>query len=155
MAKKARPKDRRANVKTMPRAKANGAKRRGETAAARAQGPVTLQEARALAGVVAPVPRVRAARARAARARAARAEFRASPEALGIERKRLLNILQDRAAELGVRIRCKAEVKDLPKADLVVAADGVNSMIRSRFAADFKPTVSLGQAKFVDRKSAV
>lgn len=47
--------------------------------AVRAQGPVTLQEARALAGVGAP----------ARRARAARAEVRTSPEALGIERKRL------------------------------------------------------------------
>jgi hypothetical protein len=71
MAKKARPKGR--------KAKAKGAKRRGKTAAARAQGPVTLQEAKALAGVVPP----------ARKARAAVAEMPTSPEALGIERKRL------------------------------------------------------------------
>lgn len=67
----------------------------------------------------------------------------------GIERKRLLNLLQDRAAELGVDIRYKTEVKELPEADLVVAADGVNSLLRTGYAADFKPTISLGKAKFV------
>jgi anthraniloyl-CoA monooxygenase len=67
----------------------------------------------------------------------------------GIERKRLLNLLQDRAAELGVDLRYKTEIKDLPKADLVVAADGVNSLVRARHEKDFKPTVTLGKAKFV------
>jgi anthraniloyl-CoA monooxygenase len=67
----------------------------------------------------------------------------------GIERKRLLNILQARAAGLGVDLRYRAEVRDLPEADLVVAADGVNSLIRTRFEKDFAPTISLGKAKFV------
>ncbi|MFI5403113.1 MAG: FAD-dependent monooxygenase, partial [Planctomycetota bacterium] len=67
----------------------------------------------------------------------------------GIERKRLLNLLQDRAAELGVDLRYKTEIKDLPKADLVVAADGVNSLVRARHEKDFKPSISLGKSKFV------
>ncbi len=67
----------------------------------------------------------------------------------GIERKRLLNILQDRAAGLGVDLRYRTDIRDIPKADLVVAADGVNSLVRARFAADFKSTISAGKAKFV------
>jgi len=67
----------------------------------------------------------------------------------GIERKRLLNLLQDRAEELGASLRYRTEVKDLPKADLVVAADGVNSLIRTRHEKDFNPTISPGKSKFV------
>ncbi len=44
-------------------------------------------------------------------------------------RKQLLNILQTRAAELGVELRFRHEVSAL-EGDLVVAADGVNSTLR-------------------------
>ena len=44
-------------------------------------------------------------------------------------RKQLLNILQTRAASLGVDLRFRSEVSDLD-GDLVVAADGVNSTLR-------------------------
>ena len=44
-------------------------------------------------------------------------------------RKQLLNILQTRAAELGVELRFQHEVSAL-EGDLVVAADGVNSTLR-------------------------
>jgi anthraniloyl-CoA monooxygenase len=67
----------------------------------------------------------------------------------GIERKRLLNLLQARAEGLGVAIKYRTELREPPPADLVVAADGVNSLLRARFEKDFRPTVSLGQAKFV------
>ena len=44
-------------------------------------------------------------------------------------RKQPLNILQTRAAELGVDLRFRHEVSAL-EGDLVVAADGVNSTLR-------------------------
>src|SRR5690242_1330856 len=46
-------------------------------------------------------------------------------------RKQLLNILQTRAAELGVDLRFRHELNEVPEADLVVAADGVNSTLRT------------------------
>ena len=48
-------------------------------------------------------------------------------------RKELLDILQTRAAELGVDLRFRSEVTAL-EGDLVVAADGVNSTLRARYA---------------------
>ncbi|MGH7212407.1 MAG: FAD-dependent monooxygenase [Acetobacteraceae bacterium] len=51
----------------------------------------------------------------------------------GIARKRLLGILQARAAALGVELRFETELRDLDAirpADLIVAADGVGSSVR-------------------------
>src|SRR5262249_23307272 len=62
----------------------------------------------------------------------------------GLSRKRLLQILQDRALALGVQIRFQTEVLDpepFLDADLVLAADGVNSIMRNRFASVFEPDV--------------
>src|SRR5918995_407317 len=62
----------------------------------------------------------------------------------GIARKRLLNILQERARALGVQLRFEAEVEDLAgyrDADLIVAADGINSRIRNQYAAVFGPSI--------------
>ncbi|HTW70871.1 MAG TPA: bifunctional salicylyl-CoA 5-hydroxylase/oxidoreductase [Acetobacteraceae bacterium] len=70
----------------------------------------------------------------------------------GIERKHLLNILQHRAEALGVELVFEREVDDLAEfadADLIVGADGINSRIRNRHAADFKPTVHVAQNRFV------
>jgi len=70
----------------------------------------------------------------------------------GIERKNLLNILQRRAEDLGVQLVFQREVDDLADfadADLIVAADGINSKIRNRYAAQFKPTVQVAQNRFV------
>jgi anthraniloyl-CoA monooxygenase len=70
----------------------------------------------------------------------------------GIERKQLLQILQERAAELGVTMRFEHEVKSLEELvgyDLVVAADGVASWVRDARAADFGPTVDVRPNKFV------
>src|SRR6186713_2633043 len=55
----------------------------------------------------------------------------------GIGRKRLLNILQDRARALGVELRFETEIDSADPYrgfDLVVAADGANSKIRSGLA---------------------
>jgi anthraniloyl-CoA monooxygenase len=70
----------------------------------------------------------------------------------GIERKHLLNILQYRAAALGVELVFEHEVTDIanfPDADLIVAADGINSRIRTRHAAHFQPQVDIRKNKFV------
>src|SRR3954470_5221353 len=72
----------------------------------------------------------------------------------GIARKKLLNILQQRADELGVEIRYNTEVRatsdlksmGLGDADLIVAADGVNSVIRAQYAAEFHPAVDVRSA---------
>jgi anthraniloyl-CoA monooxygenase len=47
-----------------------------------------------------------------------------------IARKRLLEILQRRARLLGVKLEFGLEVSELPEADLVVGADGANSLVR-------------------------
>ena len=56
----------------------------------------------------------------------------------GIGRKRLLNILQDRAREprrrAGVRDARSTSLEEFADADLIVAADGINSRIRDRYA---------------------
>ena len=70
----------------------------------------------------------------------------------GIERKKLLNILQQRAAEVGVRQSFQYEVEDLAPfadADLVVAADGVNSRTRGRLASVFEPDIDVRKCRFV------
>ncbi len=63
---------------------------------------------------------------------------------VGIGRKKLLNILQARCEALGVKLLFEREVdtdREFPDADLIVAADGINSRIRSRYADVFRPDV--------------
>jgi anthraniloyl-CoA monooxygenase len=71
---------------------------------------------------------------------------------IGIGRKRLLNILQDRARELGVRLHFEQEASvDLDSYsgfDLVIAADGANSRIRSAHAAHFGVDVQVRKNRF-------
>src|SRR5216117_96520 len=70
----------------------------------------------------------------------------------GLSRQLLLDILQRRCAELGVRLRWETEVGDLgawADADLVLAADGVNSVVRSRYAEHFRPHVDWRPNQFV------
>jgi anthraniloyl-CoA monooxygenase len=69
----------------------------------------------------------------------------------GLSRKRLLEILQARAREVGAELRFEEEVPSpdaLEGADCVVAADGVNSRVRALRAADFRPSVAEGAARF-------
>jgi anthraniloyl-CoA monooxygenase len=69
----------------------------------------------------------------------------------GISRRKLLNLLQDHARALGVRLRFQCDVSDpgnLPALDsrdldLVVAADGLNSTVRRLHAEHFKPTLDV------------
>ena len=70
----------------------------------------------------------------------------------GIERKRLLNLLQERAGSLGVEQRFEIEVdseEPFADADLIVAGDGVNSRTRSRHAAVFKPDIDVRKCRFI------
>jgi len=70
----------------------------------------------------------------------------------GIGRKRLLGILQERGAELGVVHHFQREVEDdgeFADADLVVAADGVNSGTRRRHAAVFQPDIDTRECRYI------
>ncbi|MDP3896031.1 MAG: bifunctional salicylyl-CoA 5-hydroxylase/oxidoreductase, partial [Mesorhizobium sp.] len=71
----------------------------------------------------------------------------------GIGRKRLLQLLQERALELGVRLEFSTEaapVQDyMAQYDLVVAADGLNSKARAAFADVFRPDIDIRRCKFV------
>jgi anthraniloyl-CoA monooxygenase len=70
----------------------------------------------------------------------------------GIGRKRLLGLLQERARELGVHQHFKHEVTDeeaFADADLIVAADGVNSRTRARYASVFAPDIDVRKCRFI------
>ena len=70
----------------------------------------------------------------------------------GIQRLALLQILQRRAAALGVNIRYETEAPGLEAhrdADLIVAADGINSRVRESLKQHFRPEVDLRSNKFV------
>jgi anthraniloyl-CoA monooxygenase len=70
----------------------------------------------------------------------------------GIGRKRLLNILQKRCEDLGVKLVFEADVKgdeQFPEADLIIASDGLNSRIRAKYAATYQPDIDLRQCRFV------
>ena len=73
----------------------------------------------------------------------------------GIGRKKLLNILQDRCLALGVNLVFEADVQDDQaiateyNADLVIACDGLNSRIRTRYADTFQPDIDNRQCRFV------
>ena len=73
----------------------------------------------------------------------------------GIGRKHLLNILQDRCLALGVELVFEVDVSDDQalaqqyQADLVIASDGLNSRIRSRYAEVFQPDIDTRDCRFV------
>ena len=69
----------------------------------------------------------------------------------GLARKKLLQILQERARELGVALHFEVEIEGLERfadADLIVAADGLNSAIRDQRAEHFKPSLDWRACKF-------
>jgi anthraniloyl-CoA monooxygenase len=71
---------------------------------------------------------------------------------IGIGRKRLLNILQERARELGVALHFEHEASpdlaDWAGYDLVIAADGANSRIRTRYEEQFGVDIQVRRNKF-------
>ncbi|MBP6896787.1 MAG: bifunctional salicylyl-CoA 5-hydroxylase/oxidoreductase [Pseudacidovorax sp.] len=71
---------------------------------------------------------------------------------VGIGRKKLLNILQARCEALGVNLVFETEADsdaDYPDADLIIASDGVNSRIRSKYADVFKPDIVARPNRFI------
>ena len=68
-----------------------------------------------------------------------------------IRRTALLDILQRRARELGAELRFEQDVTSidgLPEADLVVGADGVNSLVRRSHEAAFRPRLDAYRTRF-------
>lgn len=74
---------------------------------------------------------------------------------IGIGRKKLLNILQARCEALGVELVFETDVDDDEaiarryQADLVIASDGLNSRIRTRYADTYRPDIDTRQNRFV------
>ncbi len=69
-----------------------------------------------------------------------------------IARKQLLHILQQRCLELGISIQFQCEVNnlaDLPDYDVLIAADGLNSIVRKTYAPFLKQTIAAGRAKYI------
>ncbi len=71
----------------------------------------------------------------------------------GIARIALLNILQQRAEELGVEVYYRHEINEArqlaSKNDLLVGADGVNSLVRQTFSQQFQPTLDVRSNKYI------
>ncbi|OZI20593.1 oxidoreductase [Bordetella genomosp. 9] len=74
---------------------------------------------------------------------------------IGIGRKKLLNILQARCEEVGVKLVFETVVEDdqaLARqydADLVIASDGINSRVRAAYAETFEPDIDQRLNRFV------
>lgn len=69
-----------------------------------------------------------------------------------ISRKSLLNILQRRCLELGISIQFSREINDLTlfgDYDLLIAADGLNSIVRKTYDSSFKPSLEYGKARYI------
>lgn len=71
---------------------------------------------------------------------------------VGIGRKKMLNILQERCIELGVELVFETDVQgdqDFPDADLIISSDGVNSRIRHKYADVFKPDMVMRPNRYI------
>ncbi|MBL8860852.1 MAG: FAD-dependent monooxygenase [Planctomycetes bacterium] len=69
----------------------------------------------------------------------------------GLSRRRLLEIFQERARGLGARLHFQSDLRDetaLPASDLVIAADGIQSAVRTRDAEWFRPSLDWRKCKF-------
>ena len=70
-----------------------------------------------------------------------------------MSRKDLLHILQGRAAELGVTVHYRTAAPDVDELrqshDLVVAADGLNSAVRTKYADAFRPSLDRRANKYI------
>ncbi len=69
----------------------------------------------------------------------------------GMSRRRLLEIFQERARGLGVALHFQKDLPDesaLPASDVIVAADGIQSAVRTKHADWFQPSLDWRKAKF-------
>lgn len=79
-----------------------------------------------------------------------RIHVRGTPSA-GIARLVLVDILRRRCLATGVTLRFRSNVHDLrtlPDGDLLVGADGANSLVRRTFSETFRPELRLGRNKY-------
>ena len=71
----------------------------------------------------------------------------------GIGRMKMLLLLQDRARELGVELRFETTFASAEEYraeyDLVVACDGINSLVRNEYVDVFRPDIDLRLCKFI------
>jgi anthraniloyl-CoA monooxygenase len=71
----------------------------------------------------------------------------------GIGRKKLLEIFQHRATELGVELRFQTHIQSVGaferEYDLVIGADGVHSMTRAAHEEHFNPRIAQGRCRFI------
>jgi len=70
----------------------------------------------------------------------------------GIARKRLLNILQRRCEALGVELVFETDARDETRFgtyDLVVASDGINSTLRTKYAHVFEPRIERRNCRYI------
>src|SRR5215216_1707581 len=71
----------------------------------------------------------------------------------GIARLQLLKILQRRAEQLGVELEFRTEIQDIESlrndCDLLVAADGVNSTVRLRYAEHLQPELDIRANRYI------
>ncbi|MBV6274372.1 bifunctional salicylyl-CoA 5-hydroxylase/oxidoreductase [Alcaligenaceae bacterium CGII-47] len=71
---------------------------------------------------------------------------------VGIGRKKLLNILQARCEDLGVKLVFETEAnsdEDYPDADLIIASDGIFSTIRTKYEDTFKPDIVVRPNRYI------
>jgi anthraniloyl-CoA monooxygenase len=71
---------------------------------------------------------------------------------VGIGRKKLLNILQARCEQLGVKLVFETDVDsdtDYPDADLIIASDGINSRIRTQYERVFQPDIVVRPNRYI------
>jgi len=70
-----------------------------------------------------------------------------------MSRRRLLELLQERCRELDVTLHFRTEAPDIDELvsthDLVVAADGLNSGVRQRYADTFRPTLDVRDCRYI------
>ncbi|MBO0838244.1 MAG: bifunctional salicylyl-CoA 5-hydroxylase/oxidoreductase, partial [Actinobacteria bacterium] len=70
-----------------------------------------------------------------------------------LSRQRLLQILQRRCADLGVRLNFAKPAPDVAalssEYDLVVAADGLHSEVRASYSISFCPSVDVGRCRYM------
>ncbi len=71
----------------------------------------------------------------------------------GVGRKNMLIIMQARARELGVKLKFTTEFSSaddfMDEYDIVVACDGINSLVRRQHEAEFKPDIDVRTCKFI------
>ncbi len=71
----------------------------------------------------------------------------------GISRLQLLKILQHRCMELDIEVAFRTEIVDIDSlrqgCDLLVAADGVNSIVRQHYSENFRPTLDVRSNRYI------